>query len=264
MSIYAVFDDDADGDQIATVAGWGDCTRWIEGLSADDFPQLAHLSEYGWSQELGDLSDEIVAALKDSPPEDDDTRDVAQTLLDALKTRDDPALLLLTDGMTTADVPPDARCGGVGSGVPGPCPEGDKGAGGGVGGKDGDAKDTPKITGSGTLTDGTKIDFVPHEKQRDDEKTVMVDAAKLDAAWEKDKGYYLGPGQEHGDGKRAGVEEFLKKGEPVQASRVTLDKSGTASFQDGRHRFAVLRDKGIDKMAITISKDEAKYAKDLK
>jgi hypothetical protein len=36
-----------------------------------------------------------------------------------------------------------------------------------------------------------------------------------------------------------------------------LDTQGNPSFEDGRHRFAVLRDAGIDRVAVTVPKDQA-------
>ncbi len=140
-------------------------------------------------------------------------------------------------------------CGGPGSGVPGPCPE-----------KGGDSTPVTKANpGTGKLADGTKVEFIPHPNQRADETTVMVDAKELEKAWEKDDQYIPpgGGGSSSVPGRREAFEKFLATGKPVEASRVSVDEKGNASFIDGRHRFSVLRDKGADKVAVTIAKDEA-------
>ena len=117
--------------------------------------------------------------------------------------------------------------------------------------------------GEGELPDGSKVKFVPHPNQSDEETTVMVDAAKLDAGWSKDGEYYVPFGEERKPGARANVEAFLRKGEPVEAPRVTVDADGTVSFTDGRHRFAVLRDLGVDRVAVTIEKSQLQRARQI-
>ena len=108
----------------------------------------------------------------------------------------------------------------------------------------------------GRLSNGDEVAFVPHPNARRNETTIMVDATALDRAWQLDKGYYIPTGGGGGEigGRRANFETFLSKGEAVQASRVTVMQDGRAVFDDGRHRFSVLRDKGIDRVAITVER----------
>jgi hypothetical protein len=118
----------------------------------------------------------------------------------------------------------------------------------------------PKAAGGGTLADGRAVTFVPHASAAHGKtRTLMVDAAKLDAAWAaEDPHYHVGPGAEHQGGKRAAFDRFLASGEPVQAPRVVLGADGRVSFDDGRHRFAALRDAGIDRVAVTVPDYQAK------
>lgn len=95
---------------------------------------------------------------------------------------------------------------------------------------------------------------------------VKVDVAKLNDAWKKDKGYYIprGGGGAAVPGKREGVREYLKKGKPLEAPSVNVDRHGTASFNDGRHRFSVLRDKGYKQVYVAVDrKDAARVKKEL-
>lgn len=117
-----------------------------------------------------------------------------------------------------------------------------------------------------TLDDGHEVEFIPHDKQRPDETTIMVHTKKLDKAWkEADAGYHLpaeGEGKSEIKGRRDDFERFLKKNEPVQASRAVLDADGGVSFVDGRHRFAVLRDRGAERVAVTVPKSQADHFRD--
>lgn len=121
-------------------------------------------------------------------------------------------------------------------------------------GLDADADLPPRITRE------LSPDFVPHPKATRKDVTVMMDSADLDRLWQRDKGYYIprgGGGAEIG-GRRAGFERFLEKGEPIQASRVAVGEDGRLSFIDGRHRFSVLRDQGVEQVAVTIDKPSLK------
>jgi hypothetical protein len=37
----------------------------------------------------------------------------------------------------------------------------------------------------------------------------------------------------------------------------TVDENDVVSFEDGRHRFSVLRDKGVDRIALSVPKEQA-------
>jgi hypothetical protein len=119
-------------------------------------------------------------------------------------------------------------------------------------------KDQLSGKSSGRLPTGERIEFVQEGKPRRDQVTIMVDPAALDAAWKAaDPGYYVPLGGEQKGGSRKRFEEFLEKGRPIEAPRVVLGKDGSPFFDNGRHRFAVLRDKGIDRIAVTVPKYQA-------
>lgn len=88
---------------LASTTGWGDFTRWVDNLNADntDFPQLFVLGEYGWNQEVSALHDELASALADHAPTDDETKTVASDLLEAVSGSDD--VICITDGMVSDD-----------------------------------------------------------------------------------------------------------------------------------------------------------------
>lgn len=108
----------------------------------------------------------------------------------------------------------------------------------------------------GNLPNGKTVAFVPHANQRDDETMVMVDPKKLDDAWSRNlvgNRIPVGGGGPEIGGRRKAFSKFLETGKAVQASRVSLDHLNNAViFDDGRHRFSVLRDAGIDRVAVTV------------
>lgn len=114
--------------------------------------------------------------------------------------------------------------------------------------------------GTGSSSPSRKpIAFIPHRNQRNDETTIVVDPKKIDESWKKVEDEYLPPsgdGKSEVPGRRAGVEAFLKKEKPVEASRMIIH-DGEVSFIDGRHRMAVMRDRGESRMAVTVPKEQA-------
>ena len=58
-----------------------------------------------------------------------------------------------------------------------------------------------------------------------------------------------------------GVEEFLKTAPSMIASEAYVKPNGSVVFGDGRHRFAYLRDQGLDKIPISMDKESIKNAK---
>jgi SPP1 gp7 family putative phage head morphogenesis protein len=107
-----------------------------------------------------------------------------------------------------------------------------------------------------------KIEFVPHPAARDEPRkfaTVVVDVAKLDEAWSKNPSNYVSPeGANEIEGRRERFKRFLATKEPVEQSLVTIDEgSHRVLFEDGRHRFAVLRELGVEKIPVTVRREHA-------
>lgn len=94
------------GDQLplATNAGWGQLGSWLHSLDADDFADLIHLFEHGWSEPAKNVRDQLKAALE-SPPGDADTAHTAKQLLDTLSKLPDDAALAVSDGMGRDSAP---------------------------------------------------------------------------------------------------------------------------------------------------------------
>lgn len=104
-------------------------------------------------------------------------------------------------------------------------------------------------------------------------KLVTLDMAKMDEAWARSEGFYVGKG---GTGAAIGdrykrFQEFLKRGIPVQAPNISISVGphrGVADvpgvdFGDGRHRTAVLRDMGASYIKVALDAESVKLAKKL-
>lgn len=101
MSYQAILDDD-ESIQVASNEGWYRFTDWVGTLDSAAYPELAHLAQYGWEQDLGDLAEQIEEALEASPP-DDDVAGVARGLLEFLDAHEDAEALVVTQGVGGGD-----------------------------------------------------------------------------------------------------------------------------------------------------------------
>lgn len=113
---------------------------------------------------------------------------------------------------------------------------------------------------AGLLPGGQVVRYERHERARRDEVLVMVDPRRLDDAWRQDTSYYLpvgGIGVSGVAGRREAFAQFLDTGERVQAPRIAVGDDGIPAFTDGRHRFAVLRDRGVSAVGIMVPKEQA-------
>jgi hypothetical protein len=106
------------------------------------------------------------------------------------------------------------------------------------------------------------VEFKPQENADSDEYvTIVVSVAKVDAVLALDKDMYVGPGGENGiEGRYQNVKDQLSKsrdgGEPFEQPRGGLTTDGVITIEDGRHRWAVLRDEGADGVPISVPRDQ--------
>lgn len=73
---------------------------------------------------------------------------------------------------------------------------------------------------------------------------VNVDIAKLEKQW-KTSSFYVGPEGAGGIGKRyEAIAKFIDENQAFEASTVYIRADGTVGFENGRHRYAAIRDAG--------------------
>ena len=99
MGYYLQIDEQEPTD-IASNRGYGDLIRWAQTLSPHDFSTLHHLTAFGWEQRIGQLITECAQAVKDFPPQDQDTLKTVQNLADVLRTQGQGAVVVsVTNGI---------------------------------------------------------------------------------------------------------------------------------------------------------------------
>jgi len=105
---------------------------------------------------------------------------------------------------------------------------------------------------------------LPARAKRHIESLVDIDTEKFDAAFAKEKDLYVGlKGAEGIEGRYERFQEFLKKGVPIDASEVGINSDGQVGFTNGRHRYAVMRDMGMKRIPVAMSKSSKRYAEEL-
>lgn len=94
---------------------------------------------------------------------------------------------------------------------------------------------------------------------------VEFDTDVLNELFKKDGVSYIEPYGKNGIGTRyRGVGEYLKTGRNIDATRVYFGETAgklTAVIEDGRHRFAYMRDLGMERIPISIDKNSYEVAK---
>jgi hypothetical protein len=94
-----------------------------------------------------------------------------------------------------------------------------------------------------TIVPGTPK--VPYAETYPENGIYYVDPAKVDAAWSRDKSFYVGPaggGETASQAKYDSAKQFLRGAKEFNAPELGVQTNGSVGFTDGRHRFAALRD----------------------
>lgn len=89
-----------------------------------------------------------------------------------------------------------------------------------------------------------------------------VNPETFDKAFAKTKWQYVGKKGEGGiEGRYEKFANWVKDAESMHASDVAVNKEGGVTFGDGRHRYAYLRDEGVEKIPMSMDKESVKHAK---
>jgi hypothetical protein len=89
-----------------------------------------------------------------------------------------------------------------------------------------------------------------------------INPQAFDKAFQKSDWQYVGPQGAGGIGDRyRRFEEFAKDAPSMRASNVSVSKNGAVTFGDGRHRYAYLRDQGVDSIPMSMDKQSLENAR---
>ena len=94
---------------------------------------------------------------------------------------------------------------------------------------------------------------------------VVIDVAKFDAMFAKERDFYIGPG---GTGntirdRYKRFQEFLQSNNRIEASTISVREDGRVDFINGRHRYAVMRDLGVARMPVVMTPESIEHAERL-
>jgi hypothetical protein len=92
-----------------------------------------------------------------------------------------------------------------------------------------------------------------------DDVVVWIDPSRFDHDFAQNPHQYVGPNGTNNAirGRYERFGEWLEEGEPVMMSEVYRDPYGEVSFQNGRHRYAWLRDHGARAMPMLVAAPDA-------
>lgn len=96
--------------------------------------------------------------------------------------------------------------------------------------------------------------------------TVLVEVSipKIDKVWRLNKDYYIQKNPTH-NYKYERFKEFLDTNPKfLYAPSIYITKEGEVEFDNGRHRYAVLRDLKYKTIFVSMSKESLKHAKQYK
>ena len=107
---------------------------------------------------------------------------------------------------------------------------------------------------------------IPITMNKTDERSgyslVDVNVDAFEENFAKDKDFYVGPEGEGGIGKRYAIfTEFAKTAPSIEAPSVGVDENGRVMFDNGRHRYAYFRDKGLKTIPMSMSPESLANAK---
>jgi hypothetical protein len=107
---------------------------------------------------------------------------------------------------------------------------------------------------------------IPITMNKTDERSgyslVDVNVDAFEENFAKDKDFYVGPEGEGGIGKRYAIfTEFAKTAPSIEAPSVGIDENGRVMFDNGRHRYAYFRDKGLKTIPMSMSPESLANAK---
>ena len=82
----------------------------------------------------------------------------------------------------------------------------------------------------------------------------------MNEGFRKNKEQFIDEGGKGGIGRRYdGFKEFQKTGKPIEMAEVGLDHNNpeAVNFNNGRHRFSVMRDQGVKTIPVAVIKEHA-------
>jgi len=98
-------------------------------------------------------------------------------------------------------------------------------------------------------------------EQRQGNQLVNIKPEAFDKAFQKTDWQYVGKEGKGGiEGRYKRFGDFVKEAPSMRASNVAVNKNGSVVFGDGRHRYAYLRDQGLESIPMSMDKESIEHA----
>lgn len=114
-----------------------------------------------------------------------------------------------------------------------------------------------------TVGDKTRSVVMPSNIRHEGMSIVSVKTKPFDHSFSKNKDFYVGENGLHGIKERyPKFKEWFHADNdiPMETSKVNVDELGNVSFDNGRHRYAYLRDNGVKHIPVTMDDESRKNA----
>ena len=123
--------------------------------------------------------------------------------------------------------------------------------------------ETGRFAGGSVSVGGREVGITQSEFARRAGNVIApVNVGTFDQAWQQEQGFHVGPQGAGGIGTRyERVGEFLNTAKTMDAPEVVVREDGRVGFQDGRHRMAYLRDQGLPRVPVSMSKESLANAR---
>lgn len=99
-----------------------------------------------------------------------------------------------------------------------------------------------------------------HSSERGEYTRVMIDVERVMTSWKHDHGFYFDDASKKPalSGRYERFGEWVKRGEPIGLPLLYISPAtNEISFGNGRHRFVWLRDHGVKRMPVMVTKEQA-------
>ena len=121
-------------------------------------------------------------------------------------------------------------------------------------------EEAPAKTEDVIQVNGRDVPVTMHRLEKENQ-LVEVNTDVFDKAFSKSTWQYVGEGGEGGiEGRYKKFAEFIKDAKSIEAPNVSVDKDGAIVFGDGRHRYAYLRDSGVENIPLSMDAESVKNA----
>lgn len=109
---------------------------------------------------------------------------------------------------------------------------------------------------------GREVPVSVPKRSLGDRELVYLKTQPMEQGYQRNKGYYIGPQGEGGIGDRyQKFGEFTEDADWIGAPEISVDDDGFVDFINGRHRYAYMRDQGLESIPVALDQASIRAAR---